>query len=426
MATPRSLHLARRLWGWQPHSEGQLQWLLEESARQKVAACGRRWGKSDSTSADIVLFALEHPNTTQIVTAPTDDLTKIIMGEVLNRIAAIPGFRGGYIERKSPYWEVELRDGYGTTPPTRIMARPCGVTGRGLRGRKAHRVIIDEAAYIPSYVLEYVIPALLADYDGQLVELSTPNGLNHFHKSFQQGMDPLDTRSRSFQFPSASNPYLPVAWLEDRKHKSTELAWAQEYLAQFLAGEGLVFRSVQAATQGVLWQDVAQSGHLYIFGVDWGRTGDYTVIAVYDLTLNQIVHLDRFTQVGFDVQLARLQGLYERFWPVSIVAEANSIGMPQVERLQSMGLPVLPFTTTNATKSAIVDLTTLKIERGEMGIINDPTLIGELTAYSCERLPSGLLRYGAPQGQHDDCAMAVMLCVYGASEYVPGGYAVTT
>ena len=47
-------------------------------------------------------------------------------------------------------------------------------------------------------------------------------------------------------------------------------------------------------------------------------------------------------------------------------------------------------------------------------------------AYGCERLPSGLLRYGAPQGQHDDCAMAVMLCVYGASEYVPGGYAVTT
>jgi hypothetical protein len=426
MATARSLRLARSLWNWQPHSQGQLDWLLQEEARQKAAACGRRWGKSDSTAADIVLFALEHPNTTQIVTAPTDDLTKIIMGEVINRLAAIPGLRGGYVERKSPYWEIEFRDGSGLTSPTRIMARPCGVTGRGLRGRKAHRVICDEAGYIPAYILEYVIPALLADYDGQLVLLSTPNGLNHFYQAFQQGLDKSDLRSVSFQFPSDSNPYLPREWLADRKRKSTELAWAQEYLAQFLAGEGTVFRGVQAATEGVLWQEFAQSGHLYTFGVDWGRTGDYTVIAVYDLTLNQIVHLDRFTQIGFDVQLNRLQGLYERFWPVSIVTESNSMGGPQVERAQAMGLPVWPFNTSNATKNAIVDLTTLKLERGEMGLVADPLLIGEFNAYSCTRLPSGLMRYGAPEGQHDDIVMAVMLALYGASEYVPGGYAVTS
>ncbi len=35
--------------------------------------------------------------------------------------------------------------------------------------------------------------------------------------------------------------------------------------------------------------------------------------------------------------------------------------------------------------------------------------MGELVAYQAEQLPSGLLRYGAPAGQHDDTVMALAL-----------------
>jgi hypothetical protein len=36
-------------------------------------------------------------------------------------------------------------------------------------------------------------------------------------------------------------------------------------------------------------------------------------------------------------------------------------------------------------------------------------LVSELVAYQAERLPSGLLRYGAPGGQHDDTVMALAM-----------------
>jgi len=36
-------------------------------------------------------------------------------------------------------------------------------------------------------------------------------------------------------------------------------------------------------------------------------------------------------------------------------------------------------------------------------------LIGELQAYQAERLPSGMLRYSAPEGLHDDTVMALAL-----------------
>lgn len=413
MATKRGLDLAKRLWGWEPHSDGQAEWLLCE-AKEKTAACGRRWGKSESTALDIVLFALERPNTIQIVIAPTDDQTKTIMEEVSRRISAIPGIGGEYEERLAPYREIRFRDGKGLTIPTQILSRTGGTTGRGLRGKKAHRVITDEDAFIPRYVIENAVTPLLADYGGQHVRLSTPLGLNHFFEAYQRGQDMSQSRSRSFRFPSASNPYLSQEFLENERKVKPERAFAQEYEAAFMESEGAVFRRVQEATRGVIPQERAVPGHSYTFGVDWGRTGDFTVIAVFDETLRQIVKIDRFTGIGFDLQLTRLQGHCTAFRPHGVIVETNSIGTPQIERAQVMGLPVVPFNTSNASKAAVVDLLSLKLDRQEIGILDDPIAVSELLAYACERLPSGLMRYSAPEGLHDDTVMGIMLAVWGA------------
>jgi len=61
------------------------------------------------------------------------------------------------------------------------------------------------------------------------------------------------------------------------------------------------------------------------------------------------------------------------------------------------------------------------VERGEIEILNDPILISELQAYEMERLPSGLLRYSAPSGMHDDCVMSLALAWYGATAGVLTG-----
>ena len=40
-------------------------------------------------------------------------------------------------------------------------------------------------------------------------------------------------------------------------------------------------------------------------------------------------------------------------------------------------------------------------------------LVGELQAYQAERLPGGMLRYGAPNGMHDDTVIALALAWQG-------------
>jgi len=110
--------------------------------------------------------------------------------------------------------------------------------------------------------------------------------------------------------------------------------------------------------------------------------------------------------------------------PVLVVAEQNAMGRPLVERLQ-MGyarivgeprkaLPVWAWDATNASKAALVQSLGLAIERGSITLLDDAVQTGELLAYEASVLPSGLLRYGAPAGQHDDTVIALGLAYLGA------------
>ena len=125
---------------------------------------------------------------------------------------------------------------------------------------------------------------------------------------------------------------------------------------------------------------------------------------------------DRFNQIDYSVQRGRLHAIYDRFQPYKILAESNAMGDPIIEQLFNEGLPVEPFRMTNSSKKAIIDSLVLAFERREIRILPDSTLIAELQAFEVERLPSGLLRYNAPHGLHEDTVISLALawqeCAY--------------
>lgn len=278
------------------------------------------------------------------------------------------------------------------------------------RGRKYKRVIVDEAAMVPALMdaWQYAVRPTLADMQGDAWFLSTPKGRNAFWQMWQWGQDPMFSDWQSWQMPSSVNPKLAPSELEELQRTLPERVYQQEILAAFLEDGGAVFRRItQAAT--AIKQDSAQAQHQYAFGVDWGKANDYTVVTVLDITTSEIVAIDRFNQIDYVVQVGRLRGMVNRFKPTAIVAERNSIGEPLIEQLQREGMPVVPFTTTNATKTAAIDALALAFERGDIRIINDATLIAELQAFEMEKLPSGMLRYSAPDNMHDDMVISLAL-----------------
>jgi hypothetical protein len=264
-------------------------------------------------------------------------------------------------------------------------------------------------------IVQAVITPLLADYDGQLVKLSTPDGLNHFHDDYMRGMTADQGRYRSFRFPTSDNPHISAEYLANERATKPERIFAQEYEAAFLDRDGAVFRKIMGAVRPHLPAPPVP-GREYVMGVDWGRSNDFTVVTVMDIVTHEAVCIDRFNQIDWSMQRGRLIETFNRYRPYIIIAEANSIGQPNIEALQTEGLPVLPFTTTNATKAAIIDLLALSLERQEIGIPDDPILIGELMQYSGTRLPSGLIQYSAPSGKHDDMVISLALARHGAHQ----------
>ena len=269
-------------------------------------------------------------------------------------------------------------------------------------------MVMDECAFIKEAAWAEALRPALSDRMGHALFISTPKGRNWFWRLWQQGQDDQAFDWQSWRFQTGDNPYIQPSEIEAARRNLPDRIFRQEYMAEFIEDAGIVFRRVMDAVTAVA-QEQATEGHQYVMGVDWGKHNDFTVLAMIDATTNELVTMDRFNQIDYQLQIGRLRVLYERFKPSNIIAERNSMGEPLIEQLSRDGLPVQAFTTTNASKAEAIDALALAFERGDLRILPDNVLIGELQAYEMDRLPSGMLRYSAPAGMHDDTVMSLAL-----------------
>lgn len=376
--------------------------VLEGMRRFTVVVCGRRWGKTD-LAVDVV----------------TDDL--------------LNGFKVGYFvptyrtlldvwrefkrilkpvtrEVRNDTWRLELVTGgvlemWSTTKAVR----------ENMRGRHYHRIVVDEAAFVPGLFDWWTttIRPLLADYEGSALFLCSPKGTgNDFYKLYMFGLDPDLPQWASFRYPTSANPYILPGEIEDARKTLPDLAFRQEWLAEFVADAGGVFRGVMAAAT-VPMRPGREREHRYVAGLDFGRDYDKTAISIIDITTGQQVFRDHFGLTSWELIYERIQKICVRFQVETVIAEQNSIGSQGIEWMQARGLPVQPFLTTNESKRGIIDALALAIETGGLPICNDPYQTAELQAYQYEILPSGKFRFNAPSGIHDDTVIALALSYYG-------------
>lgn len=375
-----------------------------------MVALGRRAGKSKLAQRLLIRTARESRPAAYF--APTYKLLEEFWREIKSVVAEV------IIDKSEQEHRLQLYGG---------GVIECWSTDSGdpARGRRYARAVVDEAAMI-SHLADMwgqAIRPTLTDFRGDGWFMSTPRGLNDFYVLFNRGQDPLEPEWRSWQMPTSVNPYLAAEEVEAARHELPERTFAQEYLAQFLSLEGAgVFRGVRAVSR--LKAQGPQRGHQYVFGVDWGRSEDFTVISVVDITTFEQVAFDRFTDLDFEVQTERLHEWATVYRPVQIIAERNSMGGPLVERLQRgyarllskprPALPVYGWDNTNASKAAAIEKLALVIERGELSLLDDQVQQAELLAFESSTTATGMIKYAAPAGMHDDTVIALALANLGA------------
>jgi hypothetical protein len=450
----RRLKQAEHWWRWKPHA-GQRAFLLSD-AQVRVAACGRRWGKTEALGVDIATLALDElaqgRPCEQLIVAPTEAQARLIGQETQRRLQTLPDTLSERADKPSlkirqrPSLLLTLTSPEGHV--ARMTFQTAGRDGRSLRGLWAHRILVDEAGYVPDAVLEEVLMPMLSDVGGELVLASSPAGRRSaYYRCFARGQseEPVFDRHhilyQSFQCPSTQNTHLDKAWLKSLRDDLGESRYAQEILAQFVDDFGAVFAADEI--EACLSEDPSVSlvnadlvsepvpDHWYSVGVDWGRKRDFTVVAVLDGTARalgqpaRLVGLWRMQGTGWEAQAQRVGQIVAPFHPLRILADGNSLGDPMAERLavELRGLtadgehvPVLErFLFGGESKQRLVDHLTLGLSAHALTYPYHRALLSELRGFEYGRETSGGRHRMAARGSgHDDIVMALALAWYSA------------
>ena len=386
--------------------EGQ-QTITREARRFNTVVCGRRWGKTTyGIDRCVTPAVLPYPvgwfsPTYKMLLEVWREAVRVLK-PIATRVSTadhrIENMAGGVLE----FWSLDNPD--------------------SARGRKYRRIIVDEAAMVPSLMdaWQYALRPTLVDYSGDAYFLSTPKGRNGFWQMWQWGQDPLQSEWASWQMPSSVNPRIAQSELDAMRDTMPERVYRQEILAEFLEDGGGVFRNVAACMDAPDAPEVGNhAGHIIVAGCDWAREADYSAFAVGCATCRVELARDRFNQIDYHVQVQRLRALCEKWQPAAILTELNSIGVPVFEMLQRQGLPVVGFQTTASTKPPLIENMALAFERGEWRFQSDPVWTAELEAYERTVSPvTGRSSYSAPAGMHDDTVIARALMLWQAQHHM--------
>ena len=383
----------------QPHS-GQLE-VHNSDARFKVLSAGRRWGKTRLGVNECLDAASKGGRAWWV--SPSYKTSEV-------------GWRPlRQIARKIPNAEVRLVDRMVTLPGGGFVAVRSADNPDSLRGEGLDFVVMDECAFMQREAWTEAIRPALSDRLGKALFISTPKGRNWLWEIYQRGVSG-EEGWQSWTFPTANNPYIAKEEIEAAKRDLPEIIFRQEYLAEFIDDQGGVFRRVQEAA--VLSPQEPQPGRQYVAGVDVASSIDFTVVSVLDAESKEMVYMDRFNRVDYPVLINRLESVYHRYNLTSMVVESNSIGRPVIDELVTRGLNIVAFTTTSATKQAIIQNLQSAFENGLILVLDEPVLVGELLSFESKRNASGSFSYSAPDGMHDDCVMSLAIAWSGMQERV--------
>jgi hypothetical protein len=272
---------------------------------------------------------------------------------------------------------------------------------------EAGHLLRDEALYF-----ETLLPMVMESPRAQVFLVGTPKGRGLFERMYEWGQDPaLAADWRSFRHASHVNERVDKAWLERMQREMPERVYQQEILARFVDNAGTVFRDVEARADATP-EAAPESGAPYVLGVDLARYEDYTVAWVGRSDTSRAVACERWQDLPWPLQVARLTALSRRYGGAPLYVDATGQGDPICAALEGEGLAVYPLVFTTAVKRRLVEHLGIALEQGTLHFVPHEQTLRELRAYRYELTAAGNVRTRGYR-EHDDCVMALALCCWG-------------
>ena len=258
--------------------------------RFNIAKLPRQTGKSTTVVAYLLFYAIFYDSVNIGILANKASTAR----ELLSRLQLAYENLPKWMQHGVLVWNkgnVELENG------SKILA--ASTSASAVRGMSFNILFLDEFAFVPNHVAEQffasVYPTITSGKSTKVIIISTPNGMNHFYKMWE------DARRGKNEYVTnevhwSQVPGRDAKWKEETIKNTSPRQFAQEFECDFLGSadtlispsklQAIPFSDPITSNAGLDIYERVQKDHEYIVTVDVARGigGDYSAFLVFDIT----------------------------------------------------------------------------------------------------------------------------------------------
>lgn len=386
--------------------------IFESKAKKKIIPKGRRFGLTKGYANDCIESMLDGVSPILWVDTVYPNITRYIERYFFPILSKLPKSTWQWREQKK---ELQVLD---SVCDLRSADRPELIEGFAYK-----KIYLNEAGIIlkKRYLWENTILPMIMDFDPMVYVGGTPKGQGLFFELYMKAKDPLNKDWEHFDFTSYDNPYLDKETIDTLANDMPDLVRRQEIYAEFLEDKSLVFRNFENCMGSIIKEPEFQKR--YYAGFDVAKHVDYSVLIIIDED-GSMVYFNRF-QKDYPYQKKLVAEVVRKYNNATLLIDASGVGDPIYDDFVEMDLNVEPYKFTNLSKKQLIECLMLAFELEKIKILNEPILIDEIKIFSYEISSSGLIKYSAPEGYHDDCVISLALANWCYDKFTIGQMAHT-
>ena len=302
--------------------------------RFNIAKLPRQTGKSTTVVAYLLHYCIFNDSVNIGILANKASTARELLGRLQLAYENLPK----WIQHGILVWNkgsVELENG------SKILA--ASTSASAVRGMSFNILFLDEFAFVPNHVAEQffasVYPTITSGKSTKVIIISTPNGMNHFYKMWEDARNGKNGYVTN-EVHWSQVPGRDAKWKEETMKNTSKRQFAQEFECDFLGSadtlispaklQAIPFKDPIQSNAGLDVYERSQEGHEYIITVDVARGigGDYSAFIVFDITTlpYKVVAKFRDNEIKPIMFPSRIFQVAKNYNYPYILVEVNDIG----------------------------------------------------------------------------------------------------
>ena len=283
-----------------------------------------------------------------------------------------------------------------------------GESKKGVRGLTCTGLLVlDEAAYLDDDIIQIILP-LVNVHKAPILVTSTPcfaEGwfYNQYIKESSNILQ-FDWSSDKYDF----SKYISEEMIEEYRQEYTPQKFKTEILGEFISDSGFVFQNFKDCI-------IEPEDKIPVYaGIDFGAGGgnDSTVVIFFN-KYRQVINIWSTNTLAPSAQIDSIaQLINERPTLLKVSVEGNSIGEIYFDNIKAKlknKQVIEKWLNTNESKKEIIEDLILAFQRKEIGIIDDPILLKQLSYYDIQKTKTGYTYNTSNDSIHDDYCIALAI-----------------